>query len=238
MANENGKQVSPAYIGYAFLVSFINGLRDTSIPPQIDRTVMPKASGSQVSSTVGSLKFLKLLDANSKPTTAMKQMVEASDEQRPSILKTLLENAYPFLFNDADFNLENATGQMMANKFRLQGITGTTLSKAIAFFLAAAKAAEIKVSSHIKPPPIATTKRLARKRDGADEFEPTDDDQYSDVAIDIQKFQIPIPGKPNAIFIIPKDLSQDEWAMLKTMLDAYVALLQKQQRQKETKEMP
>lgn len=230
MATENVKQVSPAYIGYAFLVNFLNGLRETHIPHQLDRTVMPKASGSQVSTTVGSLKFLKLLDANSKPTPLMNQLVNATDEDRPLILKGVLTNAYSFLFNDAEFNLKTATGQMMAEKFRLQGINGATLSKAIVFFLAAAKAAGITVSPHIKPPVIAAAKR-SRKRDEDDEYEDEDDDQLEDQVSEIQKFQIPIPGKRNAIFIIPKDLSQDEWAMLKTMLDAYVALLQKQQQQ-------
>lgn len=232
MAAENGKQIAPAYIAYSSLVSFINWLRETHIPPQIDRTVMPKASGSQVSATVGSLKFLKMLDANSKPLPLMRQLVSATDEDRPKVLKTVLEGAYPFLFTDSEFSLETATGQMMAEKFRVQGVSGATLSKAVSFFLAAAKVAGIKVSQLIKPPPVTTgAKRIVRKRSGSvdtEDYAP-DDDEADNANLDVQKFQIPIPGKPNAIFIIPKDLSQDEWAMLKTMLDAYVALLQKQQ---------
>jgi len=59
VATENGKKISPAYVGMSFFMKFINGLRETSIPPQIDRTVMPKASGSQISAVVNSLKFLQ-----------------------------------------------------------------------------------------------------------------------------------------------------------------------------------
>lgn len=234
MASENGKLIAPAYIGYNALVNFFNVLRETQIPPQIDRTVMPKVSGSQVSTIVSSLKFLKLADANSKPTAILRELVNATDEQRSAILKSVLEAAYPFLFTDSEFDLGTATGQMMAEKFRLQGVSGATLSKSIAFFLAAAKVAGIKVSPHIKPPTVAVgSKRAARKRGGiggADEYEGLGDDLEEEIDPgEVQKFQIPIPGKTSAIFIIPKDLSQDEWAMLKTMLDAYVALLQKQQ---------
>ncbi|MDH5731826.1 MAG: hypothetical protein OEZ58_22820, partial [Gammaproteobacteria bacterium] len=41
-------------------------------------------------------------------------------------------------------------------------------------------------------------------------------------------FQIPIPGKPSAVFKIPKNLSSADWVMLKTMLEAYISHLSKQ----------
>jgi Family of unknown function (DUF5343) len=231
MATETPKQPIPAYISYNFWINFINGLRESGVPMQIDRTLMPKASGSQVSTTLSSLKFLKLIDQNSKPTIAMKQLVQAKDEDRTPILKGIVETAYPFLFEDPEFHLEEATGQLMADKFRALGVSGATLSKSIVFFLAAAKAADIKVSSHIKPPPVVASKRVVNVRNKKvypDESVDEEEEQDEDLDGETQKFQIPIPGKPSAIFIIPKDLSQDEWNMLKTMLDAYIALLQKQ----------
>jgi hypothetical protein len=230
MAAENGKQVAPAYIAWSFLNSFVNGLRQSGIPLQIDRYVMPTASGSQLSAAVNSLKFLKWLDPNSKPTDAFKQYVKASDEERPGLLRKTLEGAYPFLFDDPDFHLEQATGQMMADKFRKMGVQGATLSKAVAFFLAAAKPAGITISQHIKPPPMPAKSagKKAGKKKETDAEEEEDDDYSDDTGAEVQRFQIPIPGKPSAIFIIPKDLEQEDWDMLKTMLNAYIARLQKQ----------
>lgn len=230
MATENVKTVLPAYVSYSSLISFINGLRETSIPMQIDRYVMPKASGSQLSATVNALKFLKWLTPDSKPTEAFKQFVKAADEERSPLLQKTLESAYHFLFGDPDFHLQQATGQMMAEKFRSLGVTGATLSKAIGFFLSAAKDAGIAVSSHIKPPPVpvkTTGKRISKKKDEDDyEVEEEEDEEQTD---EVQKFQIPIPGKPSAMFSIPKNLEDEDWEMLKTMLDLYIARMRKQQ---------
>lgn len=230
MASENGKKIAPAYISWSYIHNFINGLRKASIPMQIDRYVMPTASGSQLSAAVNSLKFLNWLDSDSKPTESFKRYVRASDEERPSLLKTTLESAYPFLFGSPDFHLEQATGQMMAEKFRKMGVQGATLSKAIAFFIAAAKFAGIPISPHIKPPPMpiyGTNKKLGKKK-AVDSHEENDEISAEDPS-EVQRFQIPIPGKPSAIFIVPKDLGQEDWEMLKTMLNAYIARLQKQQ---------
>ncbi len=216
MATENGKKISPAYVGMSFFMKFINGLRETSIPPQIDRTVMPKASGSQISAVVNSLKFLQLLDSNSKPTETMRQFVNATDEARPALLKSILEGAYSFLFNDPEFDIENATGQMMAEKFRLQGVSGSTLSKGIVFFLAAAKVAGIKVSSHIKAPSVPATKRSPRKKGAVEEYEQDEeeaDDEYGDgEKPGFVKIQIPLHGMPDGVVYLPDGLTAAQWA--------------------------
>lgn len=230
MASENDKLTLPPYVSYSSLISFINGLRENPIPLQIDRTVMPKASGSQISATVSALKFLKWLDQNSKPTEAFKQFAKATDETRPELLKKTLEHSYPFLFDVPDFHLERATGQMMAEKFRALGASGATLSKAIGFFLGAAKAAGIQVSAHIKPPSVVSSKpsKRASSKKKVDEYEEEEEQEFTETG-EVQRFQIPIPGKPSAVFIIPADLEDDDWAMLKLMLDAYITRMRKQQ---------
>jgi len=227
MASENDKQVLPPYVSYSSLVSFINGLRENPMPMQIDRYVMPKASGSQISATVNALKYLKWIDANSKPTEPFKQFVKADDDQRKALLKKTLEHTYPFLFNNDEFNLEAATGGMMADKFRALGMQGATLSKAISFFLGAAKDAGIQVSGHIKPPPQPGGKSPSKKTVKKKEDELPDDDYEDDDTPGTERFQIPIPGKQSALFIIPSDLEQDDWNMLKTVLDAYIGRLLK-----------
>jgi hypothetical protein len=230
MASENGKKIAPAYISWSYIHSFINTLRQSNIPMQIDRYVMPTASGSQLSAAINSLKFLNWLDSDSKPTESFKQYVKASDDERPALLRRTLETAYPFLFDSNDFHLEQATGQMMADKFRKTGVQGATLSKAVAFFLAAAKPAGIAISQHIKPPPMPAkgASKKSGKKKVVDAYEEDDELPEEDLG-EVQRFQIPIPGKPSAIFIIPKDLGQEDWEMLKTMLNAYIARLQKQQ---------
>jgi hypothetical protein len=43
---------------------------------------------------------------------------------------------------------------------------------------------------------------------------------------ELEKFVIPIPGKPSAIISVPKNLDDSDWTMLTTMLDAYIKRLQ------------
>jgi hypothetical protein len=212
----------PAYASYSSFISFINGLRESGIPMQIDRSVMPKASGSQISTTIATLRFLKLIDVNSKPTALMKQLVEAADEARGPILAKIIQQAYGFLIGDSEFDLEKATGQQVADKFRAQDVTGSTVSKSVAFFLSAAKAAGIKVSPHIKPPAPPRSENKRGKKNADDGYIVVDDDDNEEV----ERFVIPIPGKRSATVIVPKDLSTEDWDMLNQMLNLYIKRLQ------------
>ncbi len=231
MQEKSEKKAFPPYVSFKSFITFINGLRENGVPSQIDRSIMLKQSGAQQSAMIAALRYLNMIDQNSKPTQLMMQLVAKDEAESKSILKKILEDGYSFLFKDDQFNLEKATGQLLADKFRQQNISGSTITKAIVFFLASAKEAGIQYSSHIKPPTLPirmTVKRSFPRRQKESQEDEIDDDEIDDIPEGVERFQIPIPGKPNAIFIIPTDLSQDEWTMLKTMLDAYIVLLQKQ----------
>lgn len=140
--------------------------------------------------------------------------------------ETTLEHQYPFLFNDPEFHLGAATGGLMAEKLRALGMQGATLSKAIAFFLFAAKEAGIQVSTHIKPPSVTSGSKVGGKKAGKKKDDELPDDNYEEAdTAGTERFQIPIPGKQSAVFIIPSDLEEEDWAMLKTVLDAYIGRL-------------
>lgn len=154
MVEKTEKQILPPYIPYKTFNNFINGLRETGIPQQIDKSVLRSMSGAMQSATIAALKFLNLIDASAKPTQKMTQLVDASVENYSSTLKNILTESYDFLFED-NFNLEQATGTQVENKFKNSGVSGSTVTKCIAFFLTASKEAKIKVSGHVRPPPLA-----------------------------------------------------------------------------------
>lgn len=219
------KIVLPAYVSFSSLIAFLNNLRDEGLPNRIDRSLLPKASGSQVSSMLASLRFLKLTDDAGKPTAAMDAVVHAQDEARQPILEKVIREAYFFLFNDPEFNLERASGQQVAEKFRELNISGSTVTKCIAFFLAAAKETNIKVSSHVKPPPTQPrggNKKVARKKDLVQQATPESMGEEDEPAPDTMQFQIPIPGKSSVKVIVPVDLDAEDWSMLTSMLTAYI----------------
>ena len=55
----------------------------------------------------------------------------------------------------------------------------------------------------------------------------TKDDSSDIGASEYETFQIPIPGKESASIKIPKGLENEDWEMLKEMIDAYISRLKK-----------
>lgn len=178
MAEKTEKLILPPYIPYKTFINFINGLRENSIPHQIDKSVLRSMSGAMQSATIATLKFLGLIDADAKSTEVLRQLVDASGENYSLTLKNVLTESYSFLF-ESDFNLEQATGTQVETKFKAKGVSGSTTTKCIAFFLSAAKEANIKVSSHVRPPPLARVsgqrKINLKKKDNHEDYQGKND---------------------------------------------------------------
>ena len=145
---EKQDQKTPPYVGYATFVNFLNGLRDTSIPKRIDSSIIRNLSGSAQSSLLSALRYFNLIDENGVPTPAFEPLVMASENDRVAHLRKCLQESYPFLA-DGSLDLASATPQMLADALRLQGASGGTLDKSVAFFLTAAGAAQLGLSQHI-----------------------------------------------------------------------------------------
>lgn len=224
------KGVSPAYGSFKTLVSFANSIRDGGhVPMQIDRTLMGSLSGSGKSETMTALKFLGLAagDKPVKPTALFEQYVMAEDAERPAVLRKILEDAYAFLLKAPDFDIERASTGQVSDLFRQQGVQGSTVVKAISFFLSAAKEAGIKVSHNVKPPKLTSGVSKAKKEKRVD---PTPETAVALPAAvtdaqrpNTHRFEIPIPGKPSVSVIVPDDMDADDWEMLSQMFGIYVA---------------
>lgn len=232
MADKTEKKLIPAYLGFASFVNFINGLRETGIPLKIDRSVLPKVSGSQFSSTMAALRFLRLVDEDDKPTKTMQELVHAPDNSRKPLYEGILKEAYSFLFADPDFHLDKATGNQVAEKFRDQDVSGSTVAKSISFFLALAQAADIKVSSHVKPPrvPRGQSKRAVKqpKRDKQiDVQQSLEEDETDDLPAKAgyMKIIVPLHGIGDGAIFFPEGMSPRQRAyalkITKFLLDNY-----------------
>jgi hypothetical protein len=226
MATKVEKKMTPPLVSYTSYVTFINELREHgSLPARIDKTLMPKASGSQIAGMLAALKYLGQIDDSGTPTDQFKKFVLATDDDRKELLSSILKERYSFIFIDNNFDLERATSGQMAEKFRSLDITGSTVTKTIAFFLAAAKEAGVGVSKHIKPPPApkpsSNGKKLAKRKD--DDQSNTAPDAHDEQIEGTERFEIPIPGKSSVKVIVPKDLDADDWEMLSAMITTYIS---------------
>lgn len=147
--NGNGnKQAIPPYLSHKTFNNFIEGLR-TGIPARIDRSVMSSLSGTAQAHLLYALRYLNLIDAEGIPQDTLNQLATAQDAEKQRILKEILTSAYPFVCNSS-IDLERCTGKQIEEAFATTGASSETLRKSLAFFLATAKQAGMKLSPHIK----------------------------------------------------------------------------------------
>lgn len=229
MTDSTAKTTPPAYVSFQAFVNFINKLRETSVPQRIDRSLMGSQSGSLISALMASLRSFELVDDGQRPTPLMRQLVTATDEDRKEVFKQLFQQGYASILSDPEFHLETATTAQLTEKFRDAGVSGSTIAKCIALFLNLAKAAGVTVSHHIKAPTVPRTNgKKASKGQAKREVEAEvdaggapDADAEGDNE-DVERFEIPIPGKPSVRVIVPRDLDGDDWEMLQSMITVYI----------------
>jgi len=146
------KKALPPYMPWKTLCTFLESLK-IALPQRIDRSLMKSMSGGMQSSLMATLEYLNLISPNTGITTEkLNQLIQSEGEEKKGKLKEILTSSYPFLFEDG-FNLERATGHEFRERFERTGATGDTLRKCIAFFMKAAKDADLKLSPYLKKIP-------------------------------------------------------------------------------------
>lgn len=164
MSEDNQHEFKAPYVSFQMMLNTAERMRTEGIPARVDRSYLGNASGTSKAQYLAAVKALQFLDAELKPTPDYIVFVQ-EPEARPAMVKNLLTRFYaPALALGT-----NATQQQLDEVFRDEyGISGSTVRKAIAFFLAAAKYAGVELSPHFTVPrttPAAGGTR--RKRLGA-----------------------------------------------------------------------
>jgi hypothetical protein len=152
-----GSRSQPMYASYLTFTTLLDWLRETKhIPSQFDRSWWgSKFSGSGGAQLMAGLRFLGLLNKD-EPQERLEKLAFASNEERPALLAEILRDAYGA---DLLTGLSRMTPKMLTDRIGALGTTDATHRKAIAFFVNAAKAAQLPV-----PPAIA---KQARNRPGS-----------------------------------------------------------------------
>ncbi len=148
MAEQKQESLAPAYVPWATLINYINSLRESGLPSQINRSVMGKASYSAQAQLLAGMRYLGLIDTHGTPLAILSQWVEADGANQAKIIEKILTDRYAFVFDNLD--LTRASPAEVEKQFRERGVTGSTAVRAIAFFLNAADSAGITLSPHLK----------------------------------------------------------------------------------------
>ena len=220
---------STTYIPLKTLTGFIERLSATVVPSIIDGSLLSTMSGSMKSQLMSALRFMGLIKINGAVNEKLKKLVDAyNTDTWKTTFAEIINESYAEVIGDV--NLSTGTAQQLNEAFRLRGgVDGQMLEKAVRFYLAALAECDIKVSPHFtaKRARKTTPRKKSKKKSTNQEQEPGSfaDFDIGEEDSGMAKFHIPIPGKRNGIIVIPDDINQGDWDMVKIMLDAYIARL-------------
>jgi len=149
VTTEKGRKHLPPYVSYRTFQNFIERLQQR-IPSRIDRSYWGDIlSGSTGTQLMAALRFLRLIDANGKPTERLEPLVMSRGESRAELLRELIKNAYSFVVN-SPLDLESATyaqlGEIFNNTFQM---TDDVNRKCAKFFIAMSGDAGLPLSPFI-----------------------------------------------------------------------------------------
>ena len=143
---------TPPYVSYKTWLKMLEAFK-RFVPDKIDSSYYRDLlfSGSSAKKLRTTLLFLGLIDENNIPMANLQRLTRvlqgASQENKSSVIRDIVQNAYAFLFVE-DFNLARATSGQLSDHFEKLGIKGNTKRQCISFFLHIAHDAEIELSPY------------------------------------------------------------------------------------------
>jgi hypothetical protein len=161
MTTEEGKKHSPPYVSYKTFGSFLTQLQPQP-PTRIDRSIWGEMfSGSTGTQLMSAMRFLNLIDVNSRPTARLKLLTGASGEHRAVLLRQVADEAYAFVLKGT-LDIQNATyaelEDVFQNTYRMKS---DVCRKCIKFFTEFSKDAGIPLS-----PQITKKRKVPRTNSG------------------------------------------------------------------------
>ena len=152
MSDTEPKEVQwrPPYMSYETLTNFFDKkIGDNPVPPRIDSQFLDNYAGSVRPLLVATLKTLGMLDENNQVLDPLRQAVHGPSD-RKVVLKAWAQQFYA---EQIALGQRHATAQMLWETFTKRGgLNGSTLRRAVIFYLALAKDIGLPVSAHFKSP--------------------------------------------------------------------------------------
>jgi len=153
------------YMSYETLVNFFDKkLGDNPVPPRIDAPFLDNYAGSVRPLLVATLKTMGMLDDNNLVLDPLREAARGS-ENRKKVFKSWAESFYA---SQIDLGQQHDTAAKLWETFSKQGaLNGSTLRRAVIFYLALAKDIGLPVSAHFKAPKAPPTSGVKPNRSSA-----------------------------------------------------------------------
>lgn len=150
---------TPPYMSFETFRHFVLRLNSQAMPPRIDRSMMVGMAGGTQTALIQLLKQFELIGESNE---VKRQLIElcADEDSFAEGLRSILNRYY---VDQVELGRSQGTPGQLAESFAPSGYSGSTLRKAVTFFLHAAKAAELPLSPHFRPPKASPTPNRARR---------------------------------------------------------------------------
>jgi Family of unknown function (DUF5343) len=138
---------TPPYASFKTFLGLLERMEDGRVPNKVDRSFLSNMSGAYQSQLLHVLRFFSLIDEEGSPTEELRDLVDRKEE-RSRLLEAKLRLLYA---KPVELGEVNGTQAELERAFRENsGIGGSTLQKAIRFYLDAAEFASIPLSPHFR----------------------------------------------------------------------------------------
>lgn len=157
---EASKADAAPYLPFRTFLSALEAFTTHGVPPLVDRSIWHTQPGGTQGLIMSALRFFDLIDQENRPTPHLQRFVSASVDDRPQVIREMLERGYADLIEQ---DLTKMTAKMLDDAIENYGVSGQTKKKAITFFLQAAKISELPLSSFLLTQ-IRTSSGVRRRR--------------------------------------------------------------------------
>lgn len=150
----------PPYLSLTTLTNFFERWGDGPIPPRIDRSALDNYSGGTQALLMTTLRQIGYVNGDGYVLPALREAVS-----NPVTRKVHLEQwARRFYAKQLRLAEQNATSQMLHESFATYGYNGSTLRKAVVFYLALVEYLGLPNSPHFRAPKQAATPTSRRRK--------------------------------------------------------------------------
>jgi Family of unknown function (DUF5343) len=168
-ANTGAARITAApYMPGRTFTNMFEKYADGNLPDVFDISFFGNISGSTIAQIRATMRYFDLIDDQYVPTQLLRNLVDADEETRKGMLKSMVEEKYP----DALALSQNATSGQLAKVFNERGLTGATVDKAISFYLHMLDYLGITYSSHYKKRRPASNGGGSRRRTAKKQADP------------------------------------------------------------------
>lgn len=158
-ATDNG--FTAPYTSFSTVIRLIERMAEQGgAPSRLDRSYLSNLPGGAQTVFIASCKTLGLIDDDMHPTQMLEALIDSGPDGRKKLIGEIAQQYYPGPLGLGD----RATQAQLEEEFRKLGVSGSTMRKAVGFYLNALKFAEITYSPNFKLPKVASNGMRAKRK--------------------------------------------------------------------------